>query len=93
MVEWVNVAEEARVGLEEVMIEANEILASLPLARHNLILALLLPASPQKERERGGKKHSQLKRNSTLILHVTCYTYSREERQGMGCQIHSIIIM
>ena len=52
MVEWVNVAEEARVGLEEVMIEANEILVSLPLARHNLILALLLPASPQKERER-----------------------------------------
>ena len=52
MVEWVNVAKEARVGLEEVMIEANEILASLPLARHNLILALLLPASPQKERER-----------------------------------------
>ena len=52
MVEWVNVAEEARVGLEEVMIEANEILASLPLARHNLILAFLLPASPQKERER-----------------------------------------
>ena len=70
MVEWVNVAEEARVGLEEVMIEANEILASLPLARHNLILALLLPASPQRERERGGKKHGQLKRNSTLILHV-----------------------
>ena len=50
MVEWVNVAEEARVGLEEIMVETNEILTGLPLARHNLILALLLSASPQRER-------------------------------------------
>ena len=56
MVEWVNVAEEPRVGLEEIMVEANEILTGLPLTRHNLILALLLSASPQRERARSVKK-------------------------------------
>ena len=78
MVEWVDVAEEARVGLEEVMIEANEILTSLPLARHNLILALLLPASPQRsrEREREGKKNTQKKTWSVkrkLDTNFVCY--------------------
>ena len=76
MVEWVNVAEESRVGLEEIMVEANEILTGLPLTRHDLILALLLSASPQRERARSVKK---VRRH---IMHVTCYSYSRKEEGG-----------
>ena len=76
MVEWVNVAEEARVGLEEVMVETNEILTGLPLTRHNLILALLLSASPQREREQ-----------NQLNVYMLA-TVGRRRRDG--CQIHSI---
>ena len=80
MVEWINVAQAARVGLEEVMIEANEILASLPLTRHNLILALLLSASPQKERERGGEKTWSVKRK--FDTNFACYIPTVVGRRG-----------